>query len=112
MKFEDWLEKSHYREMHFFNGKVKVTLEAAWNAAIRTQPQIDPTKTEIIRHQNIIASAQKIPCTCDPKFKKVGLCVCGKQMAVQLAIADLTNYLKSLNPELYLKTSEPANGQN
>ncbi len=91
--FDEWLRNSRYVG---FYGKQKNAILDAWDAAVENYPE-DRTKNEINELQGIITGTLEIVCTCDQAQIKHGYrCSCGKQVAVQKAVSDLTFYLKEL----------------
>ena len=100
--FNEWFEALKKESIIFnVNDQVKELMLEAWDAAIENCPvkieYIDRTKNEINELQGIITGTLEIVCTCDQAQIKHGYrCGCGKQVAVQKAVSDLTFYLKEL----------------
>ena len=90
--FEEWINAQNFD----FSPGVENVMRDVWNAAVENYPE-DRTKNEINELQGIITGALEIQCTCDQaQIKKGYRCSCGKQVAVQKSVADLTLYLKEL----------------
>ena len=91
--FDEWYKKSKWVKN---GGIIKDAMFEAWCAAVKNYPD-DRTKNEINELQGIITGTLEIVCTCDRAQIKHGYrCSCGKQVAVQKAVSDLTFYLKEL----------------
>ena len=94
--FYHWLRKSKNIKGAFYNKEEIELMLTAWDAAVENYPE-DRTKNEINELQGIITGTLEIVCTCDQAQIKHGYrCSCGKQVAVQKAVSDLTFYLKEL----------------
>lgn len=92
--FYEWFKSQKYNLP--FAIDVKAYMLEAWDAAVNSYPE-DRTKNEINELQGIITGTLEIQCTCDQaQIKKGYRCSCGKQVAVQKAVSDLTFYLKEL----------------
>ncbi len=93
--FNEWHD-SHYPGKHKHPPYIKNLMLEAWEAAVNSYPE-DRTKSEINELQGIITGVLEIVCTCDQaQIKKGYRCNCGKTVAVQKAVSDLTFYLKEL----------------
>ena len=92
--FNQWFMAQSYNFP--FAIDVKAYMRDAWDACVNNFPE-DRTKAEINELQGIITGTLEIQCTCDQaQIKKGYRCGCGKQVAVQKAVSDLTFYLKEL----------------
>ena len=91
--FFEWFEQSKFKNC---TAREKNLLLTGWDVCINNYPD-DRTKNEINELQGIITGTLEIVCTCDQAQIKHGYrCSCGKQVAVQKAVSDLTFYLKEL----------------